>query len=323
MGRMLDTLKQGEGRRVPIAISKPAGDAPVLDCVTDWEIAEEVPFVEVGGPNKKVELSPGLMKHAAQASPSAFGGPHLPREKPSVASKPLAVNLTPTKPMAAAFEPWPGATPTPLGISAEIIAYHQPDHAATKEYALLLQTLRGGLKAVGPNVLLLVGLKPHVGASTVLLNLAVIAAREQKTRVLLVDANSQRASLSQRLGLGACAGLLDVIEGTLALEQSIVKTGIAALHLLPAGTPSKTPRPLGAEAMAWLINWLRERYDLVFIDGPTIENAADLAVQVPHADGIYLVLPQGETASVNKGIAQTISRLGGRLCGLIHTHFEV
>ncbi len=68
MGRMLETLKLGENRRVPAELSNPEA-APVLDCVTDWEIAEEVPYIEVGGPNKKVELSPGLVKHPPQAAP--------------------------------------------------------------------------------------------------------------------------------------------------------------------------------------------------------------------------------------------------------------
>ena len=69
MGRMLETFKLGEGRRSPLALSKPADAAPAQDCVVDWEIGAEVPFVEVGGPNKKIELSPGLLQHPAQVTP--------------------------------------------------------------------------------------------------------------------------------------------------------------------------------------------------------------------------------------------------------------
>src|ERR1017187_8636547 len=108
MGRMLETMKLGEGRRVPLAISKPAEGTPVQDCVVDWEIGEEVPYVEVGGPGKKVELSPGLLKHAPKAAPQP---PHLTVESAPIAAKPKAVNLTETKPMTAAFEPWPSPAP--------------------------------------------------------------------------------------------------------------------------------------------------------------------------------------------------------------------
>jgi tyrosine-protein kinase Etk/Wzc len=318
MGKMLETLKLGEGRRASLAISKPADVAPVQDCVVDWEIGAEVPFVEVGGPGKKVELSPGLMKHGALAAPQA---PHLAVEPASVAARPKAVNLTETKPMTAAFEPWPAAAPTRLGISPEIIAYHQPDDATSKEYAVLLDKMRGGL-AANVGVLLFIGLKPCVGTSTVLLNLAVSAAMKQNARVVVVDAKARRTGLAKRLGQAESAGLMEVMKGTLALEQAIVATGIAALHLLPAGLAVKMQNPLPSETMAWLIAWLRERYDLIFLDGPTMEDDA-VAVQVPHADAVYLVLPHGEPAPLNKGIAQTISRLGGRLCGLIHTHLEI
>jgi hypothetical protein len=44
-------------------------------------------------------------------------------------------------------------------------------------------------------------------------------------------------------------------------------------------------------------------------------------MHAPHANGIHLVLPRGEAG--NAHMAQSISRMGGRLCGLIHTHFEV
>jgi hypothetical protein len=48
MGRMLETMKLGQARHTPLAISKPIDETPVQPCVTDWEIAEEVPFVEPG-----------------------------------------------------------------------------------------------------------------------------------------------------------------------------------------------------------------------------------------------------------------------------------
>src|SRR5438876_44830 len=74
MGRMLETLKLGEGRRTPLAISKPVDAASVQDCVVDWEIGEEVPFVEVGGPNKKVAVSAALKRQLRVAVLDARGG---------------------------------------------------------------------------------------------------------------------------------------------------------------------------------------------------------------------------------------------------------
>jgi Mrp family chromosome partitioning ATPase len=324
MGRMLETLKLGDGRRAPLAISMPVDAAPAQDCVVDWEISAEVPYIEVGGPNKKVDLSPSLMKHPPQAVPQP---PHLPSAPPTdlplaaggnivMAAKPATAYLTPTKPMAAEFEPWPAPAPMALGVHGDVIAFHQPDHPVSKEYATLLDTLCGSLKKEVANVLLFVGLKQHVGASTVLLNLAVTAALKQKSCAVVVDG---RGGLAERLGRAASVGLAEVMAGTLALEHATVQTGIASLHLLPAGAQAGART---REALAWLFGCLRERYELIFVHGPNMEDAQAAELYVPHANGIYLVLPQGEPASGTKGAAQTVSRMGGRLSGLIHTHFE-
>lgn len=309
MGRMLQSLKQNEGRRAPMGEGAPV-DSAVQDTVVDWEIAEEVPFVEVGGPNKKVELSPGLLAHPAQAKQQP------PHQHVEPAVKPKTVHLTPAQPMGIAYQAWPVAKPATSNMSADIIAYHHPGHATSKEYAQLLDTILQGTKANG--VLLLSGVKPSVGASTVLLNLAVIAAQEKMLRVALVETSRSQSPLAQRLGLPAGRGLDDVLAGTFALEQALSKTAVMHLHLLAAGA---NPAACTSEGVAWLCAWLRERYDLILLDGPSLDDAAKLTAWLPHVNGVYLVLPQGDASG--KSHAQAVSRLGGHVCGLIHTHFEL
>src|SRR5688572_9070269 len=104
MGRTLETLKFGEGRKGPQAVPKPLTDAPVQDCVVDWEIGAEVPYVEVGGPDRKVELSPGLLKHPPQAAQPPHGVVH---EKKPTETAAKVVQLTPAPPLSVAYEPWP------------------------------------------------------------------------------------------------------------------------------------------------------------------------------------------------------------------------
>jgi Mrp family chromosome partitioning ATPase len=230
------------------------------------------------------------------------------------------MTLTEAKPMTAAFEPWPASAPAVANLGAEIVAYHHPEHPASKEYALLLEAMRGALKKGVPCVLLLFGMKQHVGTSTVLLNLAVSAAMKQNLRVAVVDANAHQAGLAKRLGYTGTGGLQDIVAGSLALEHGLVKTPVAGLSLLPAGSIKK-PAMLTGEMLGWITAWLRERFDLIFIDAPTLEDANELALQIPHSDGVYLVLAHGEM--LNREIAQIVGRMGGRLCGLIHTHLDM
>jgi Mrp family chromosome partitioning ATPase len=322
MGRTLDTLRQADSQRALRAFgpAKPASDVPE-ECVTDWTLQEEVPFIEVGGPGKSVELSPSLVKHPPQVKVQP---PHPPLAKglagPKIAEATLAVNLTETRPMAVVFEAWPGPA-AHAGVAAEVIAHHHPEHPVSKEYATLFDKMVQGLQGAAPHVLMFSGLKPRVGTSTVLLNLAVIAAR-QSQRVAALDLNLARPGLASRLGHTAPAGMREVLAGSLAASQAMLPTAIAALHLLPAGGPGTANGVVSAEAIVWLMAWLRERYDAILIDGPCVEDLGDLAVLAPCVEGIYLVLPQGETELISKGVAQGIARMGGRLRGLIHTRFD-
>lgn len=312
MGRMLETMKLGEGRRAPLSILKPLAAAPVQDCVVDWEIGEEVPYVEVGGPNKKVELSPALLQHPAQIVPQP---PHVAPEPPS--AEVGGAYLTEIKPMTASLEAWPVPAPAmaPLPIHADVVAYHQPDHPVSQQYASLLDSICGTLEMDAANVVMLLGVKQGVGSGTVLLNLAATAVLQRRLRVALVEA---RPGAVERLGVTNGSGLADVVTGTLALEKAICRTGIESLDALPAGAKVGATK----EALAWVVAWLRDRYDLVLIHGPTLEDPLAAAPYLPQADGAYLVLPHGEKLNVATELASKLAGMGGRVCGLIHTRRE-
>jgi Mrp family chromosome partitioning ATPase len=310
---MLETLKHGEGRRMPMSANVPAAPAPGADCVVEWEIGAEVPYVEVGGPNKKVELSPSLMMHPAQSSQP----PHVKSEPPIPGVKAKIVQLTPAQPMSVAFETWP-ASNSNAAISSEVVAFHQPANPASLEYAKLLDAMLMANPTGAPRVVLALGLRSSVGVSTVLANLAVIAAQMKKLRVVVLDVNHD-AGLVRRLGCGASHGLGDVLKGAVALEQGLTRTLLPTLHALSAG---KSADALTDSAIRWLIACLRNRYDLILIDGPNLNAANEITLLIPHADDVYLVLPQGEAPTLGKTAAQTVARAGGRLSGLIHTHFE-
>jgi Mrp family chromosome partitioning ATPase len=296
MGKVLNTLKQSEGSR-----SKSAPPPP--ECVVEWTLDEgEAPFIEVGGPGKHVELSPHLVH------------PHPPQ--PRVQPPHSSVVLSEAQPLLVAYEPWPASVP--CTIAPEVIAFHQPDHAVSREYAALCAKMLTCTQVA--QVLLVTGVRPNVGTSTVLLNLAVTAARAAVRRVALLDANWSRPALAARLGQAA-AGVQDVLAGSLALEQAVCATPLPALSLLPAG--SKNCGALTSEAAAWLLAWLRERFDVILIDGPPLDQPAALATLAPGCDGMYFVLPQNEGPAQHKELAQALPRLGGRLRGLIHTRFEL
>lgn len=316
MGKTLEILKIGDAARTerPEPAAEPAPRADQVH-VTEWTLQEEgVPFVEVG-PNKLFEASPTVM--AAKHPAHAFQPPHGKTQQALFRQAPKLVEAAPMKVGYQTAEP-----ALPVGeVAPEIVAFRHPEHAVAKQYADLLERMLGETRGQGGRVVLLAGIRSNVGASTCLLNLAVVAARRPNARVAVVDANVRRPDLAGKLGLGPACGLEDAIAGTAALERIAIPTPIAALHALPSLGRSIDPA-LRGEALGWIVGWLRERYELVLIDGPSLEDRDDFALLAPCADATFLVVPEAETAGARTGAAARLARLGGKLRGILHTSFE-
>lgn len=317
MGRMLEALKNKETSRLG-SRDKPFfedtfehGPSVATDNATSTE--EAIPYIEVG-PNKKMEGSSQVMavKHAPQLRVQP---PHQFVEK--IGSRPTVLS-EPAKALAVAFEPWPSLPQVGQGIASEIIAFHQPEHPISRQYGNMVVKMQEGQKAGQPQVVLLAGIRPQVGTSTVLLNLGVAAVQRGRGRVVVVDANGRRPGLARRLGYTCASGLQDVLDGRVALEQAVAQTSVNGLHLLPA-QPTGEGRPLKTEAVQWLFNWLGEHFNLVLVDGPSLDAGGELSILAGACDGAYLVMPAGENQQTQQGLAQTLSSMGARMRGLFHT----
>src|SRR5262249_36391177 len=148
-------------------------------------------------------------------------------------------------------------------------------------------------------------------------------AEQGKRKLILVDAQRTRPSLAERLGVTASVGLHDALAGNVGLEQTVLKTAVAGLHLLPARISSEPIPPPETEAVAWMLGWLKPGLDMFLVDAPAWEETPDAALFAPLCDGVFLVVPQDESIAVHRPIAQAITRHGGRLRGLIHTQVEI
>jgi Mrp family chromosome partitioning ATPase len=314
MGRMLELLKNRDEVR-PLDDTK---EPPRVrsEVVTEWSMRdEEVPFVEVG-PDRSITGSPLVMNAPVPRpapKPTAVQPPHAPTEQALVRS-PLTAKIVTPAPLAVAFEPFNGLYE--LGkVAAEIVTYHDTNHPISKQYATLAEQL---LETEAGKALLLAGIRSGVGTSTVLLNLAVAAAQKTHKAIAVVDANRQQPSLAAKLGIKPLATLQDVLNGTVALGDALLKSPLPRLALL-AASASHPEIVIGVEALSWLLATLKQRHDLVFVDGPSLDRTPELSPLVPLADSLFVVSPQGEPAATARPLFQLIARLGGRLRGLLHT----
>jgi protein-tyrosine kinase len=136
------------------------------------------------------------------------------------------------------------------------------------------------------------------GKTLTSINLAGVLARESEARILLMDADLRRSSVSEQLGLEAgAAGLADLIAGSRKqLSELIRRPDNCGFDVLPAGSSSRSVQKLfRAERFTQILAEARERYDYVLLDTPPLVPVYDAAVLARQVDGVILVVAADRT----------------------------
>jgi Mrp family chromosome partitioning ATPase len=258
------------------------------------KVDEEIPFIEVG-PRKSMEASPSVLACAPVSAPQApFSQPSsAPRQEPL--STPRSVH----------FRALPSRSAARSRIAPELVAYHAPDQPAARPYREVLDAvLNAAVADDRPAALLFTPALPRSGNTTTLLNVALTAARQQRRRVLVVDANLRQPAIAERLSLLASPGLREVLAGAATLDDVLQATEQANLFALTAGVPPPLSPPgtgedkgggrFAAETMRSLLRQLRQRFPLVFVDGPRWDGRPDVTALATACDAVFLVMPEQE-----------------------------
>jgi Mrp family chromosome partitioning ATPase len=291
MGKLLQTLSHTTAteERQP-----PAATAPAAESV--------IPFIEVGGRQTPVEGSPEVL---AAPPPRPVAGPRFQK---------LTVPAAEVR--SVQFRPVTGG-PAPARFAPELVTFHRPQHAVSRQYQALADALSEGLSAGGSAVLLFTAAAPGLGATTVLLNVAIALARGGEQRVVVVDAQRDRPAVAERLGLPPVPGLEDVLAGRIAPGDALQQTGQDRLLALTAGRGRGRPGSRWpAEALRQLVRQLAEPEGLVLIDAPCWDGRPELRTLAAQADAVYLVSAPGEDGMTSE-LLQALPRDGVRLRGQV------
>jgi capsular exopolysaccharide synthesis family protein len=155
-----------------------------------------------------------------------------------------------------------------------------------------------------PKVVLIASALPGEGKSS----LAVALARQSALaalngKVMLIDCDLRRPTVSGLLGLRAEAGITELFSGEASFNEVIRTDPKTGLHVLPAvpGTPNP-PELLNSQHMRSLLDKLSQSYDLIVLDSPALESVSDARVLAHLADATIFVV-QAETTPRQKAIA--------------------
>ena len=138
---------------------------------------------------------------------------------------------------------------------------------------------------------------PDEGKSTVSASLAQLCAHSG-ARVILVDCDLRKRSLSHELAPGASKGIIDVLTEAASFNDVIWSDPSTKLSFLPAVVKSRlthTSEVLGSAAMKRLFDRLRERYDYVIVDLSPLAPVADVRAATHLVDSYLFVIEWGKT----------------------------
>jgi capsular exopolysaccharide synthesis family protein len=138
---------------------------------------------------------------------------------------------------------------------------------------------------------------PNEGKSTISASLAELVA-QSGARVLLVDADLRNPSLTRQLAPKATSGLIEVVQGTRTLAETVWIEPITKLEFLPAVTGSKlahTSEILASQKMSLLFERFKASYDYVIVDLSPVAPIVDVRTTAPLIDSYIFVVEWGRT----------------------------
>lgn len=183
------------------------------------------------------------------------------------------------------------------------------DDHASRAYKILRTRLLQRLTSMNWQCVGITGAMSGEGKSLTAINLAIALARDVNTHVVLIDADLQRPTIAERLGIQFDHGLTEYLTGKAELNQVLYQPGVERLFVLPnRPTGGNSSELLASPRMDELLRQLRSAQPqrIVLVDLPPVLSSDDVIALAPRTDGMLLVVSQGHTERTALESAKTV-----------------
>jgi polysaccharide biosynthesis transport protein len=210
----------------------------------------------------------------------------------------------------------------------ELISWQQDSSLLAEAFRSASTSLLFSASSQATRVVVVTSPQAQEGKTTVASNLAITLAQCNQ-RVLLVDGDMRRPSLSKIFGVSNLAGLGNLLseEGyveEIPIHSLILKTDVPGLSILPSG-----PALQGSTALLYssrlkpLIKHLRESYDIILIDTPPMLQIPDARILGRLSDKVVLVVRAARTTrDMAQSALQRLAEDGTRTTGAIMNDWD-
>jgi succinoglycan biosynthesis transport protein ExoP len=138
---------------------------------------------------------------------------------------------------------------------------------------------------------------PNEGKTTIAASLAQLVGHGGKS-VIVVDCDLRNPSLSSSLAPNAADGIIEVVNGSKSIEETVWRDATTNLVFLPAVRRNDllhSSELLSTDSMHKLFDRLRASYDYVIVDLPPLTPLVDVRATTQLVDHFILVVEWGQT----------------------------
>ena len=214
----------------------------------------------------------------------------------------------------------PAGSPQPIFFE-RLVVHHNAEPLAIEQYRRLAAVLHHSQIERGNKVVMIASAQPAEGKTLTAANLALTLSESYRRRVLLIDADLRRPSLSRLFQLPHRAGLSDNLKADQDLPLQLI-TLSPSLALLPGGNADADPMSgLTSGRMQQIIDRAAANFDWVILDTPPVALLSDSHLLAAMVDSAVLVIDAGATpyAAVQRAI-ESIGR--DKIVGVVLNRVE-
>lgn len=199
-----------------------------------------------------------------------------------------------------------------------LIAHHSPKSPTAEQYRTIRTNIDFSQADQTIRTMVVTSAGPGEGKSTTTNNLAVVMAQQGK-KVLLIDADLRKPTTHYTFRLTNTEGLTTVLTRQSKWEETIRKSEVDNLFILPSGPiPPNPAELLSTAAMKTLLQQASELFDMIIFDSPPVLAVTDAQILSSFCDGTVLVVASGQTdVEAAQEAKELLTKAQGKVLGVV------